>query len=199
MTAIPLQQDSVFYPESDGKPMAESDLHRKEMFDLISALEYRYRDAPDMYVAGDLFIYYREGDPSSAVAPDVFMVKGVPNRLRKVFKLWEEGWGPCFVIEATSASTRREDRQRKWALYERLGVEEYFLHDPLGEWLTPPLQGYRLVGGKYQPILPEPDGTLVSRTTGLGLRREGVHLRLLDLASGELLPTDREAQEGIRL
>jgi Uma2 family endonuclease len=198
MTAIPLQQDNVFYPESDGKPMAETELHGEEMFDLIKALRSRYRDAPDVYVWGNLLLYYVQGNPRACVSPDVFLVKGVPKHRRRIYKLWEEGQGPCFVIEVTSDSTRREDRDRKRDLYQQLGVEEYFLHDPLGDWLKPPLQGYRLVAGKYRPIEPEPDGSLISRTTGLRLRREDERLRLVDFATGEALRTVDETAEALR-
>jgi Uma2 family endonuclease len=184
MAAIPLQRD-VEYPESDGQPMAESDLHLKEMFDLIAALKRRYQAVEDVYVAGNLFVYYRQGDLRSVVAPDVFLVKGVPKGDRRVYKLWEEGEPPAFVIEVTSDSSRHEDLARKKACYERLGVEEYFLHDPTGDYLAPRLQGFRLDGDRYQPIHPNPDGSLDSRTTGLTLRIEGTNLRLVDTRTGE--------------
>src|SRR5215218_6188998 len=129
MSAIPLQRD-IYYPESDGQPMAETDLHRDEMFDLIQALKRRYRGVPDVYVSGNLFFYYIKGDPRAVVAPDVFLVKGVEKRPRRTYKLWEEGRVPSLVIELTSDSTRDEDLSRKKLCYERLGVEEYFLHDP---------------------------------------------------------------------
>lgn len=198
MSAIPLQHDDDFYPSSDGKPMAESDLHQREMLDLIAALRDRYRSAPDVYVAGNNLFYYVRGDRGAVVSPDVYVVKGVPKGLRKSYKLWEEGVGPCFVIEVTSESTRDDDLRRKLDLYERLSVEEYFLHDPLGDYLSPPLQGYRLAGGKYRRIPPESDGTLISRTTNLRLRREGEGLRLVDLVTGKPLPTVAESLEESR-
>ena len=95
MSAIPLQHDDDFYPSSDGKPMAESDLHQREMLDLIAALRDRYRSAPDVYVAGNNLLYYVRGDRGAVVSPDVYVVKGVPKGLRKSYKLWEEGWGPA--------------------------------------------------------------------------------------------------------
>jgi Uma2 family endonuclease len=194
--ATPLEQDEEdFYPWSDGKPMAESDVHLEEMVYLITALKSRYQDVPDVYVAGNLLLYYVRGDRKAVVAPDVFVVKGVPKRKRKSFLLWKEGRGPCFVIEVTSESTRSEDVEKKRKRYEQLGVEEYFLHDPLGEYLDPPVQGYRLQDGRYRRMAPEPDGTLVSRTTGLRLRREGEHLRLIDLGTGRPLPSFEEVQE----
>ena len=80
----------------------------------------------------------------------------------------------------------------------RLGVEEYFLHDPRKDYLEPGLQGYRLANGRYQKIVPEPDGSLLSRTTGLQLRREGNHLRLIDPATGTPLPGIQELREEVR-
>lgn len=186
MAAIPLQRE-IYYPESDGTPMAETDLHRDEMIDLIKALDRRYRDEPDVYVSGNLFFYYVKGDPRAVVAPDIFLVKGVAKRKRRTYKLWEEGRVPSLVIEVTSDSSQDEDLSKKKPCYERLGIEEYFLHDPFQDYLDPALQGFRLVNGRYQPIVPEPDGSLRSRTTGLLLRTEGEKLRLMDTATGEPL------------
>lgn len=186
MAAIPLQRE-IHYPESDGTPMAETDLHRNEMFDLITALDRRYRDEPDVYVTGNLFFYYVQGDPRAVVAPDVFLVKGVEKRTRETYKLWEEGRVPSLVIELTSDSSQDVDLPKKKPCYERLGIEEYFLHDPYQDYLDPSLQGFRLVNGRYQPIVPEPDGSLRSLTTGLLLRTEGKRLRLVDAATDEPL------------
>jgi putative restriction endonuclease len=74
------------------------------------------------------------------------------------------------VIEVTSRDTRSDDLGRKKDCYVRLGVEEYFLHDPLREYLKPALQGFRLVAGRYEPIAPAADGSLASHVTGLTLR-----------------------------
>jgi Uma2 family endonuclease len=127
--------------------MAETDIHRDQMIYLIVALNNRYRDNPSVYVSGNLLIYYREGDPSKSVSPDTFVVFGVPKQQRRVYKLWEEGKAPNVVFEVTSRKTRRQDLRTKWELYAGLGVHKYFLFDPLEEYLEPPLQGYRLVGG----------------------------------------------------
>jgi Uma2 family endonuclease len=194
MNAIPLQRD-VYYPESDGQPMAETDLHRDEMVDLIHALKRRYREAPDVYVTGNLFFYYVQGNPRAVVAPDVFLVKGVPKEQRRTYKLWEEGHVPSLVMEITSDSTRDEDLSKKKLCYESLGVEEYFLHDPYQDYLRPALQGYRLVDGRYQRIEPELGGSLRSLMTGLLLRIEGLRLRLVDATTGERLLWDDEIEE----
>jgi Uma2 family endonuclease len=191
MNAIPLEQE-IEYPTSDGKPMAETTLHRRVMNDTIEALELRYRDVPDVWVGGNLFLCYEKGNPRAVLAPDVLVVHGVKKWDRRNYLLWEEGRSPSLVIEVTSRSTRREDLRDKRARYEQLGIEEYVLFDPYEEYLHPSLQGLRLEDGEYQPISLEPDGSLLSRTTDLLLQREGDRLRLIDAASGELLPWPQE-------
>ncbi|MEA2562845.1 MAG: hypothetical protein QOH06_4349 [Acidobacteriota bacterium] len=112
---------------------------------------------------------------------------------------------PSLVIQLTSESTRDEDIGKK-KLYERLGVEELFLFDPLGDYLRPRLQGYRLEDGRYQPLPLKMDGSLESRTTGLILKPEGSRLRLQDKETGEILLYAQEeakarlaAEERVRL
>ena len=197
MTAIPLEE--TFYPESDGEPMAETELHLEELVYVWQALKDRFEEEPDVFVGANLFLYYRRGDPAAVVAPDGFVVKGVPklqpgNRRRRKYLLWEEGKAPCFVLETTSGSTRVQDRKKK-GTYEDLGVAEYFQFDPLGDYLSPRLQGYRLVGGRYRPLRPQPDGSLLSQATGVVFRPDGSQLRLTDAATGRpLLRKEEEAK-----
>ncbi len=196
--AAPLALPWVEYPESDGQPMAESDIHRAEMIDLITALEDFLRDEPEAYVAGNLFLYYERGNPRAVVAPDVFVVRGVAKRQRKTYRLWEEGRAPCFVIEVSSESTRDEDLEGKMEKYAHLGVEEYILFDPLGEYLDPRLRGFRLIAGRYREMRPAADGSLLSRALGVTLSVEGEHLRLRVTATGEPLLRVEEARSGRR-
>ena len=155
-------------------------------------------------MSANSFLYYERGNPRAVVAPDVFVVRGVPNHLRDSYLLWKEPKGPDFVLEVTSASTRREDERRKREVYAALGVEEYFLYDPRGEYLTPPLQGYRLRGGEYRPlpavmVLPGGGAAVSSEVLGLEFRdrREARMLRLYDPVAGRDLPTYREAEARI--
>lgn len=202
MAAIPLEKE-IFYPESDGKPMAESELHLEEMVYAWQSLKERFRGEPDVFVGANLFLYYRKGDPSGVVAPDAFVVKGVPkvlpgNRRRKTYLLWEEGKAPCFVLETTSSSTRREDNKDKREIYAQLGISEYFQFDPEGDYLEPRLQGLRLAGGpggQYRPLPPQPGGSLLSESTGVLFRPVGCRLRLLDAATGTPFLRHDEDQE----
>lgn len=193
-----LPQEEVYYPESDGKPMAETDVHRDLMIGLIESLKDFFRDQPEIYVSGNLLVYFRPGDPRACVAPDVFAVKGVKKGERRVYKVWEEKKGPEVVIELTSKGTAVEDLKDKRQIYEEeLGVKEYFLYDPLGEYLEPPLQGYRLIGRHYQPI-PEEGGRLKSEVLGLELGVEEGGLRLYDPMTGEKLLIPMEQAEARR-
>ena len=193
MNAIPLERE-IEYPTSDGQPMAETLEHQQVMIDLIEGLRSRYAAEPDVWVAGNFFFCYEKGNPNAHVAPDVMVAKGIPPRYRPNYLLWEEK-PPSLVIEVTSRTTRREDLGKKKSLYERIGTEEYILFDPLGDYLKPRLQGYRLERGRFQPIPLEADGSLRSQTTGLTLRPEGKRMRLLETDTGRPILWHEELEE----
>lgn len=185
----------IEYPESDGMPMAETDTHVTEMGSLLDTLKDRYRLDPNVYVAANNFIYYEEGVPSSCLSPDVYVVFGVPKGERRTYKVWEEKQAPTVVFELTSRKTRVEDKGNKKALCADLGVAEYFLCDPEQDYLRPPLQGFRLEGGEYRPIIAAEDGSIVSERLGLRMKLEGHRLLLWDSATGERLLRPEEARE----
>src|ERR1700757_1155343 len=135
MDTISTAQKPIHYPETDGKPIGETDVHIDALIYLREALRDHFRDAPQVYVAGNMLLYYEEGNPTSCVAPDVFVVQGVAKRERRAYRVWEEGQPPTVVCEITSRASRLEDMGTKRALYAMLGVREYFLYDPLDEYL----------------------------------------------------------------
>ncbi|HEV7508897.1 MAG TPA: Uma2 family endonuclease [Thermoanaerobaculia bacterium] len=137
-------------------------------------------------MGGNFFLYYEEGNPKARVSPDVVLVKGAGKWSRPNYRLWQEK-PPTLIVEVTSRKTRRKDVGPKKSLYERIGIEEYILFDPFGEYLRPRLQGFRLLRGRYQPIPVELDGSLLSRTTGLRMRPEGDRLRLVDSSTGKAI------------
>ena len=193
---------AVEYPSSDGKPMAENDAQRAAIMYAIGALDIWFADRPDVYVSGDLLIYYEEGNPRKSVAPDAFVVIGAEHRQRMTYKLWEEPKAPDFALEVASPNTWREDEGPKRRLYERLGVKEYWQYDPTGMHLGVRLKGWRLVEGVYepQPLVASLDGTrfLRSDTLGLDLRVRGEEMYFLDPVTGRRLLGHRE-QDAARL
>jgi len=188
------------YPSGDGQPMAETPLHRQNLTDTIAMLSMWYADEPQVYVSGNMFVYYVRGNRNKHVAPDVFVVRGVrKDKPRKSYRIWEEGKGPEAIIELTSQSTREEDEEDKFGLYrDRLKVQEYFLFDPYAEYLIPPLKGYRLVKRKYVPIEPVA-GRLPSEVLRLHLEGKGPVLRLYDPAANRWLLTPEEGLAQARL
>ena len=196
--AAPPHRVPVEYPESDGKPMAETPIHMKAMNDAIMPLEERYAERTDVYVGGNMMMYYVENSPNTSISADVFVAFGPSrDRERRVWKTWEEGKFADFVLEVTSESTRGEDEGRKRDIYRRLGVTEYWQFDPTGDYLNPRLKGRRLNARRaYRPIplTTTPDGTLYgeSKVLALHLCLDGRRLRLYDPATGEFLPTPKE-------
>lgn len=183
----------MVYPTSDGKPMAETDIHRDLMMRLIQSLKRWFGNKAMTYVSGNLLVYYVPGDKRKHVAPDVFVVFGVPKKDREYYLCWEEGKFPSVVIEVTSSSTRSEDTKKKFAIYRDVfQVKEYFLFDPRSDYLAPRLRGFRLVKGQFVPMSPV-NGQLQSKQLGLYLREDGANLQLIDPATGApLLSPDEQ-------
>ena len=191
----------VHYPESNGLPIAETRFQYDSLTYAAGALDIYFQDRPDVAVEGFRLLYYVEGDPRSRVAPDVFVVIGAPKRRRRTYLLWEEPKGPDFVLEVTSWSTRRRDQGFKRDLYARLGVGEYWLFDPTGDWLDPPLQGHRLVAGTYEPLAPigieGGERVLRSAVLGLDVYVDGEEIRFRNPATGRKLLTLEEAERAL--
>ena len=173
------------------------DRHHPSAFGIISPI------SPNVYVWGNLLLYYEEGNPRKHVSPDVLVAFVPKEPKRDNYLVWKEGRAADFVVEITSKSTRREDQKKKYEIYrDVLRVSEYFLFDPRADYLDPPLQGYRLVDGDYVRIDPVA-GRLPSQVLGLHLERDGAKLRLVDPATAARLPTrseraqvaDRRAEE----
>src|SRR5262249_11103936 len=76
---------------------------------------------------------------------------------------------------------------------ERLGVAEYFLFDPTGDYLKPRLQGFRLEGGRYVPI-PLVNDRMYSQQLGLELVIKGELMRFWNPVKGEWLLSAEESE-----
>ena len=186
--------DQIEYPESDGQPMGETDVHIDWMIRIRDILRYRYR-GQRVYIGANLLVCYKEGDPSKFIVPDDFVVKDCDPGRRRTFKIWEEGKTPDVAIEITSRSSRDDDESYKPQTYARIGVKEYFLYDPTGEYLDPPFQGFRLRGLNYHRIKPDKTGAIKADQLGITMRVEDGELVLYDTRTGEKLVTKAEAAE----
>ncbi|MCG9128006.1 Uma2 family endonuclease [Candidatus Poribacteria bacterium] len=156
-----------YYPDSDGKPIASSERHFKEILKNFSLLENHFANTPDVYVLGDMLMYYVEGDPTKSIAPDIFVSFGIGRKERRIYKIWEEGKPPDFVLEFASKKTYHNDLTDKKQLYADIGIQEYFLCVVDGHYLPSPLMGFRLLNGEYIEILQNDDGGILAETLAL--------------------------------
>lgn len=187
--------DLESYPSSDGQPMGETWLHVRAIMLLHQAMEDFFQNRTDVFIASDMFWYWKKGDRKACIAPDVMVVLGLeepdPESRRSYFSWKEGGKVPSVVFEMASETTWEDDLDEKLTTYAERGVPEYFLFDPEAIYLKPPLQGFRLRGDTYRPI---PASAMESRL-GFRLKAEGRLLRVVDSKTGKPILTRAEAVE----
>lgn len=192
----------------DGIPM-ENDLHVLQAA-LLRELVIRVmkeRGRNDYYAAGNVFVYYSieqarhvaEGG-SYFRGPDFFFVQGVPPRQRSAWVAWEEGDRlPDLIMEMLSPSTEWVDRNEKPEIYGGIfRTPEYYLY----KMETEELEGFRLVRGRYKPMLRNRHGRYESKVLGLELglwrglynEQEATWVRLFT-PDGRLVPSKDEVIE----
>jgi Uma2 family endonuclease len=147
----------IFYPSSDGEPLAESYDHLYVIMTTLAMLLHHLK-GQQATVLADQFLYYAQGFPRLRVAPDVMVIFNVPPGGRDHFKTWEEGQVPTVIFEMTSPGTRSKDDIEKKKLYESIGVREYWQFDPRGEWIPEQLRGYQLQGDVEPVYVPITNG-----------------------------------------
>ena len=114
-------------PYEDDEPLAESDYQLEPLDYAYNGLSTWFLDREDVAVQADMFVHYLvvgEGGKRERrmLAPDVFVIFGVPKRQRFSYVVWDEGKPPDFVLEILSGSTWRRDTVDKKAIYEAMGV-----------------------------------------------------------------------------
>ena len=186
---------AIHYPAEDGEPMAASDYHLKLLIWTLQALEAHFAQNSDVYISGDILIYYREGDPRKSISPDVLVCFDINPKLRRTYKTWEEGKAPDFVMEFSSESTYKKDLNEKMDIYASLEIEEYFLYDAEGLYLPSPLMGFTLVDGDYVAIPSDDDGGIRSSVLGLDFRLRDGEIAIYDPIANEWVQTRAERTE----
>ncbi|MBD2055879.1 Uma2 family endonuclease [Oculatella sp. FACHB-28] len=193
MTAyVPTEPTTIIYPSSDGEPLAETSIHVDAIIAIITALRL-YLEGQQAIVLSNQFFYFAEGFPRLRVAPDVMVIFDVVPGPRDNYKAWEEGQVPAVIFEITSEGTREQDKVHKKTLYEQMGVREYWLFDPKGEWIEGQLQGYRLRGEIYESII---DGR--SEPLALRLQVEAQLLNFYREDTGEKLLVSEELAQALK-
>ena len=197
----------VYYPEGD--PLPDGYLQTQRRMEIVIALRHWFDQRADVegaWVCCDMRVYYKEGDPEVMVAPDVAVAFGVDTaalETETVYRVWDAGATPCFVLEIAAPTKVDHDIYLRPMEYAALGVDEYWRLDPTGgELLDPPLQGERRVSGRWRPIEVTADagGGLRARSDVLGLDLcwQPPKLRLWDISEGVWLP-DSDDQAAARI
>ena len=190
--SVPTDETDI-YPEEDGEPMAVSDLHRLILTRLLEILDAHFAERPEVYVSGDILMYYVEGDPRKSISPDVLVAFGLGKKLRRTYLVWNEGKVPDFAMEFSSKNTYRNDLGRKKELYALLGIQDYFLYDAEGLYLPSPLMGFTLVDRTYVPISEGVDGGLHSSVLALDFHVSNAGLDVYDPVADKWLQTPAES------
>lgn len=187
-------EDEFLYPSSDDMPRAATDAHRKAVSDLITRLEARYAETPDVYVSGGIKVYWEKWNPYEVVVPDCFVVFGIPKGDRDKYLGWVEGKLPSVILDIASREPLRHDLEMKFRIYEDAWeLAEYFVFDPVGSEPGSSLRGYRRQGKRLVPIKPV-GGLIASKELGITLERDGTRLLLRDAVTGEPVMTAAEAE-----
>jgi Uma2 family endonuclease len=173
--------------------MSDNTLQFDWIVSLKLNLESLFARRDDVFVAGDLLWYPVEGDPRTRIGPDVLVAFGRPPGYRGSYQQWQEGGiAPQVVFEVLSPGNTYVEMARKQGLYERFGVEEYYVIDPDGGGAS---GGWVRVEGRLRPIATL-DGW-ASPLMGIRFHVEGNVVRL-SLPDGSPFRSFQEVAEQAR-
>jgi Uma2 family endonuclease len=163
-----LKKTEIIYPDCDGQPMSDNTLQFSWIVKIKENLEILFANDPDVFVAGDLLWYPVEGSNTIKRAPDAMAVFGRPKGYRGSYQQWlEDNIAPQVVFEVLSPGNRLAEMTAKFEFYDRYGVEEYYIYDPVSEaspggnridftgwlWQAGRLQGISNISGWVSPRL----------------------------------------------
>jgi Uma2 family endonuclease len=185
--------DEIFYPETDENAMPEGIKHFLLSVRLASMLLAFFAKVDDVKVFGNCMLYYEENNPNKVVSPDLMICFGLHKVPERVYKLWEENIVPSVIIEFASQTSWFNDVSTKLAIYQKLGVNEYYIYDIEYAHLPEPLMAYRLDNGVLTEIEAK-DKRILSESLGLILVDTGETLRFFNPETNEFLMTIEEIQ-----
>ena len=175
------------------EPELETPLHLEQIVLLLTCLQWWWRERERVFIAANISIYYEKQQGRSgshrARGPDFFVVKDAPERQRNSWMVWkEDNRFPDLIVEILSDSTAKVDRVDKKRLYQNtFKTPEYFWFHPR----TLEFAGFRLSGGRYQPLTENEQGWLWSEELQLFLGIYEDRLRFFTPA-GDLVPVPTE-------
>ncbi len=186
--------DEIYYPSTVEDYMPENNIHFVLIANLAVMLQAFLQRARGNYVFGDIMFYYEEGNPRKFIAPDLMVCLNKEKEPSTgVYKLWEEGHVPQVVVEIASESTWLKDVSTKLAIYQKLGVKEYYVFDIERAFLPQALLAYHLIEGELVKV-EVIDKRILSESLGLEFVDTGETLRFFNPETNEFLMTTEEIQ-----
>ncbi|MBI4703315.1 MAG: Uma2 family endonuclease [Deltaproteobacteria bacterium] len=199
--------DPTVYPEEE---RVGEELLRRWIAELLRPLVERWlaQRGVAALVGADQFIYYEQHNPHKRLAPDVYVLPGVPPQTRvRAWKLWQTGIAPSFAFEVVSTDWEKDYVETPERAAEA-GISELVIFDP--GWAERPggagarWQIYRRAGKRgLGRIVTTNEDRVRSRSLGCWLRAVGfgdaARVRLGTGVRGEhLVPTAEEAERAAK-
>jgi Uma2 family endonuclease len=194
--------DPTFYPTEEKVGQDTLQMLILELLRPLLERWYALRDKPT-FVGADQFIYYKRFHPEKVVAPDLYVLPGVPpGRRIKSWKVWKTGIVPSFALEVVSSDNPEKDYVEVLDRYAELGVDELVVFDPDHELSDDRVRWQRhrrLKTRGFVKVESSNADRIRSRRLGCFLRVVGdgdsARLRLATGPTGDdLFPTGEEAE-----
>jgi Uma2 family endonuclease len=193
----------ILYEDEEEEELGEANLHQQWAQILQVCLKAHLASRPELQVYLNMNLYYRDAPLHPVtrsrpyVSPDVMVVRpksALPETLTS-YTIGIDGPAPLAAVEVLSArSAQQRDLGEKLQVYAGLGVEEYFLADPTGDYLAGRLLLKKLQpGGTWKDEGDAHQGVASKLGFRLLLDNQG-KLGVFDAASGRRYIRPDEAQ-----
>lgn len=132
-------QRTISYPVSDDTGQTGLQFYVARI--LVGQLKvYFQATEQQVLVGGNQFFSWERDNPTSCLAPDVYVIEDeAPIRTVSAWKVWERGGKvPTLAFEVVSDEYEKDYDPRLLARYEALGVRELFRFDPQARFARRP-------------------------------------------------------------
>ena len=187
-------EEEIIYPEQREDDMGETSIHIKLITNFLQTLLFFFREHEDVFLSGNMNLYYEEGNPNKWYAPDLLIAFGVPNHERSSYQVWKEKVFPQVIFEVASDKTWDNDIGKKYKDYEQFGAEEYYILDPEFDFLPAPMLAFHRQDGRLLSVPIDNDG-IFSPRLGLEIVRTKNTFRLFNPTTNEFLRTLEESEK----
>ncbi|HMS39600.1 MAG TPA: Uma2 family endonuclease [Pyrinomonadaceae bacterium] len=181
----------IIYPEQREDDRGETSIHITLIANFLNILKLFFKEREDVFLSGNMNLYYEEKNPNKWYAPDLLVAFGVPNHERSSYQVWKEEVFPQVVFEIASERTWKTDISEKLEIYGILGAEEYYILDPEFAFLPAPMLAFHRQGKRLLSVSVD-NGKIFSPRLGLEIVRAENNFRLFNPQTNKFLLTLEE-------